>query len=181
VVDPGGAGALGSFCASVRFDEAGRIDRYLEYSCPEEIRPTPAASVRDGVWSPAGDDAFEALDRYFIALDESRFRDAADVFSVDALYSHPPYTDQPDLPGTRRVDFVGCDALYQDSFSKRSPHALIHRVLDGVQRGPHCIVEGIVQGLPDGATVSFLSSLTMDSDATIRRYASWCSRPGVSR
>lgn len=179
----------GSFVASAWFDEAGLIVRYLEYDCPETVLPSPAdvaestnttaAAATSTTATDVSHDALAAVDRYFTALDTSDFRGAADTFSEDVLYSHPPYTGQPDLPSSRRVDFNGRSQLYDESFSRRAPHTLVHRVLDGIQRGPHCIVEGIVEGLPDGDTVSFISSLTLDAEGLIRRYASWCSRPSV--
>ncbi|HEU0170322.1 MAG TPA: hypothetical protein VFR26_02700, partial [Acidimicrobiales bacterium] len=54
-----------------------------------------------------------------------------------------------------------------------------HRVTTSIQRGPHGLIEGVVQGLPDGGTGSFVSSLTLDADGLIRRYVSFYCEPAV--
>ena len=52
-------------------------------------------------------------------------------------------------------------------------------VLVSLQRGPHCLFEGAVHDLPDGGNGSFISSLSLAADGTIRRYVSFYCEPGV--
>ena len=52
-------------------------------------------------------------------------------------------------------------------------------MLTSIQRGPHCLFEGAVNGLPGGGTGSFISSLSLAADGTIRRYVSFYCEPAV--
>ena len=54
-------------------------------------------------------------------------------------------------------------------------------MLTSIQRGPHCLFEGAVHDLPHGGTGSFISSLSLAADGTIRRYVSFYCEPGVAR
>ena len=53
--------------------------------------------------------------------------------------------------------------------------------LESIQRGRHCILEGLVEGLPDGRSGSFISSLSLDDDGRIERYVSFYCEPSVAR
>ncbi|MGH9085398.1 MAG: nuclear transport factor 2 family protein [Acidimicrobiales bacterium] len=173
LVDEGGA-ATATFVASARIDIDGRIGRYLAFSCPgaREAFPTDVPVEVQ----PA--DAAQVVHDYFRALDGGRFPEAAAHFSDDVLYSHPPYLhtgiDDPD-----RVELRGRRAL-EAAFGRRGATSFGHEVLTSVQRGPHCLLEGAVDGLPDGGTGSFISSLSLDRDGRIRRYVSFYCEPAVS-
>ena len=164
-----------SFVASAQLDDAGLIERYLAFASTSLIAPydAPASSTVD---------ALGLLDTYFHALDAGDFATAAACFSEDTLYSHPPYK-HTGLDGSARVEFDGRPALL-DAFRARGPASFDHRIVAGIQRGPHCLVEGLVENLPAAAahrTGSFISHLTLDEDGLIRRYASFYCEPGVPR
>jgi ketosteroid isomerase-like protein len=170
-----GTGAHGGFAASFRLDADGRLERYLAYAtggCPDPL-PTDLPSDH----RPA--DASEVVDRYFHALDDGRFDDAAACFSEDTVYSHPPYR-HTGIDGAHRVVFRGRTELLA-AFRARGKAAFDHDVLVAVQRGPHCLIEGVVRGLPDGGDGSFVSSLSLAEDGTIRRYVSFYCEPAVGR
>jgi len=164
-----------AFAAGFRLDADGRIDRYLAYVTDDVPDPIPTDVPDDQ--RPAG--AREVLDRYFEALDDGRFDAAAACFSDDTMYSHPPYR-HTGIVDRGRVVFRGREQLAA-KFRERGKTAFDHEVLVAVQRGPHSIVEGIVRGLPDGGDGSFLSSLSLAADGTIRRYVSFYCEPAVRR
>jgi ketosteroid isomerase-like protein len=165
---------VATYVCSTTFGEEGRIDRYLAFSCGGARDPIPVDV--DVSIEPA--DAEAVVDDYFAALDQGRFADAAALFSDDVLYSHPPYRhtgiDSPD-----RIEFRGRPALHE-AFVARGATTFSHEVLVCFQRGPHCLFEGVVHDLPDGGTGSFISSLSLAGDGTIRRYVSFYCEPGVS-
>src|SRR5207253_7869119 len=105
-------GPSGSFVASLQLDDAGRISRYLAYSC------TPSIAPWDGDDGPAVTaDAAALTDRYFHHLDTGAFDLAADCFSMDTRYSHPPYR-HTGITDPGRVEFLGRTAL-RAAFEKR--------------------------------------------------------------
>ncbi len=65
------------------------------------------------------------------------------------------------------------------AFDARGKASFDHTVLTSIQRGPHCLFEGAVDDLPDGGTGSFISSLSLAADGTIRRYVSFYCEPAV--
>jgi hypothetical protein len=164
---------VATFVASVRFDAAGRVARYLEFGCRGARDPLP----RDGA-DGLGDTALaDVVDRYFHALDVGDFPGAADCFSDDVLYSHPPYRHTR-IDGHARVEFRGRAALLA-AFERRGRTAFDHHVSVYAQHGWHGLIEGRVDGLPDGRFGSFLSSLSLDDTCRIRRYVSFYCEPGV--
>jgi len=162
-----------TFVGSARIDDDGRIERYLAFSCAGARDPIPTDV--DAAAVPA--DAAQVVHDYFTDLDAGRFTAAAAHFSEDVLYSHPPYKhtgiEDPD-----RIEFRGRSAL-EAAFSKRGKASFDHEVVTSIQRGPHCIFEGAVNNLPGGGTGSFISSLSLAADGTIRRYVSFYCEPGV--
>jgi hypothetical protein len=172
LVDEGGA-EVATFVGSARIGDHGLVDRYLAFACAGARDPVPTDV--DAGTEPA--DAAKVVHDYFVDLDDGRFAAAAAHFSDDVLYSHPPYQhtgiDDPD-----RIEFRGRRAL-EAAFVRRGRASFDHEVLASVQRGPHCIFEGAVNNLPDGGTGSFISSLTLAADGTIRRYVSFYCEPGV--
>jgi hypothetical protein len=165
--------AFATFAASVQFDVDGLIGRYLSYMTAPAVDPAPSGT------GPAPADAVEVLTGYFEALDAGAFDEAANHFSPDVVYSHPPYR-HTGIDGTERVVFRGRDQLLS-AFIARGKQSFDHRVVALGQRGPHCLLEGVVEGLADGGTGSFISSLTLDGHGRIRRYVSFYCEPGVAR
>ncbi|HEX9994649.1 MAG TPA: nuclear transport factor 2 family protein [Acidimicrobiales bacterium] len=169
---------LASFAASLRLAPDGAIARYLAYATTPAVALTPAdAAGGDADADAAPGDALDVLGRYFDALDGGRFEEAAACFSEDVVYSHPPYR-HTGIDGDRRVQFDGRAELLAN-FEARGRQSFGHRLVADVQRGPHCMVEGLVEGLPGGRDGSFLSSFTLDGDGLIRRYVSFYCEPAV--
>jgi hypothetical protein len=172
LLDDRGA-AIATFVASAHIGADGLLDRYLAFSCAGARDPIPTDV--DAATEPA--EAATVVHDYFVDLDEGRFAAAAAHFSDDVLYSHPPYKhtgiDDPD-----RIEFRGRPAL-EAAFVTRGRASFDHEVLTSIQRGPHCLFEGAVRNLPDGGTGSFISSLSLAPDGTIRRYVSFYCEPGV--
>jgi ketosteroid isomerase-like protein len=167
--------AAGGFAASFRLDSDGRIERYLAYVTADLPDPIPTDLAVDQ--RPA--DAIEVVEGYFHALDGGRFEDASACFSEDIVYSHPPYR-HTGIDGAHRVVFRGRTELLA-AFRARGRASFDHEVLVSVQRGPHCLFEGVVRGLPDDGDGSFVSSLSLAADGTIRRYVSFYCEPAVAR
>jgi ketosteroid isomerase-like protein len=163
------AGDPTTFAASLRFNGDGVITRYLAYMCAEAL----PADHGDGVAIDAGD----VLDAYFVSLESGAFEKAAECFSDDVLYSHPPY-QHTGITDSHRINFRGREALL-DGFRRRGRTSFNHRILVRAQHGPHCLIEGTIDGLPEDRTASFLSSLSLDADGHIRRYVSFYCEPAV--
>jgi ketosteroid isomerase-like protein len=166
---------IATFVASARVGDHGLLDRYLAFSCPSVVDPIPAEV--DPTHGTA--DAAAVVQGYFAALDAGRFADAARHFSSDVLYSHPPYK-HTGITAPGRVEFRGRPAL-QAAFIERGRTSFDHTVLTSIQRGPHCLFEGAVNHLPNGRSGSFISSLSLAADGTIRRYVSFYCEPAVNQ
>jgi SnoaL-like domain len=163
---------VAGFAGSIRLDASGRIARYLVFAG----RPAPRPALADlaPVARPA--DAFAVFDSYLTALQDARIDDAVAHFSDDALYSHPPYVHRSD---DGRLEFRGRAAIAA-GFASRGPSPFRHDVLVGGQRGAHAIVEARTRDLPGGrAPGSFISILSLDDEARIRRYVSYYTEPAV--
>jgi ketosteroid isomerase-like protein len=173
VLGDGDGAAVATFVGSARIGSGGLIERYLAFSCAG-VRDAIPTDV-DAAIAPA--DAAKVVHEYFTHLDNGRLAEAAACFSHDVLYSHPPYRhtgiDDPD-----RIEFRGRPAL-EAAFARRGQASFDHEVLTSIQRGPHCIFEGAVRNLPGGGTGSFISSLSLAADGTIRRYVSFYCEPGI--
>ncbi len=153
-----------TFAASLQLDAAGAVTRCLLFRTPV-IEPPPVA--------PGAGDALDVLDTYFAQLERGRFAAAADCFSEDCLYSHPPYA-----PGAGRVEFRGREELLA-GFVRRGNRPYEHSIAVSLQRGSHCMIEGAATGTSLGG--SFVSSLSLDGDGRIRRYAAFYCEPPVPR
>jgi hypothetical protein len=161
----------GSFVASIQLDDDGLVERYLAYAAEPLVEPGPRLASEP----PA--DAMTVLHRYFEELEAGDFVAAAACFSEDVVYSHPPYR-HTDNAGEARVEFRGRDALLA-GFRRRGRRSFRHRILVCLQRGPSCMLEGVVDGLPGGTTGSFVSSLSLDDAGRIQRYLSFYCEPSV--
>jgi hypothetical protein len=170
---PGAAQSVGTFVASAQLDDDGLVNRYLAYMCTPAAEPAPTGG------GPAAADAAKLVHEYFTALDGGDFEGAADQFSPDVVYSHPPYR-HTGIDGADRVVFRGRDELLA-AFRARGRQTFDHAILASIQRGPHCLFEGVVNGLPNRGSGSFVSSLTLDGAGRIQRYISFYCEPSVSR
>jgi hypothetical protein len=150
----------------------GRIQRYLAFACEPAVAVSPRSNSPQEVGS-----ARAVLERYFHALDEGRFEEAADQFSADVLYCHPPYR-HTGITSNRRVDFKGREQLHT-AFRERGKAVFHHRVLELMQRGPNALFEAVVEGLPDGSTGSAVCSLSLDDHGRIYRYVAFYTEPAV--
>ena len=167
LVGPAGE-PLATLAASLQLDGAGAVVRALVCRTPY-IEPSPTWATANG----AVPDARSVLDAYFEHLAAGRFEAAADCFSEDCLYSHPPYR-----PGAGRVEFRGRDALLA-GFVVRGQRPHQHQIAVTLQRGAECLLEGTVTGTALGG--SFVSSLSLDAGGRIRRYAAFYCEPPVER
>jgi ketosteroid isomerase-like protein len=164
---------VATFVASVRLAPDGRVARYLEFGCRGACDPLPG----DAGVLLADTAVADTVDRYFHALDVGDFADAAACFSDDVLYSHPPYR-HTGIDGYQRVEFRGRSELLA-AFERRGRTAFDHHVSVYAQHGAHGLIEGRVDGLPNGGSGSFVSSLSLDDTGRIRRYVSFYCEPGV--
>jgi ketosteroid isomerase-like protein len=174
VWDLAGTGQPSTFAASLQFDRDGRIARYLAYLSPAAIIPGPADDRH-----AAGSQGASVLEAYFASLESGAFEEAAGCFMEDILYSHPPYR-HTGITDDHRINFLGRPALL-DGFRRRGKQIFNHRILALAQAGRNCLVEGVVDGLPDGRTGSFVSSFSLAEDGLIQRYVSFYCEPAVPR
>jgi hypothetical protein len=163
---------ISTFVGAARIADDGLLERYLAFSCAGARDPIPTDVSTDVV--PA--DAATVVHDYFVDLDAGRFEAAAAHFSDDVLYSHPPYK-HTGIDDPNRIEFRSRPAL-EAAFRARGKASFGHDVVTSIQRGPHCIFEGAVHGVPGGFG-SFISSLSLAADGTISRYVSFYCEPGV--
>lgn len=175
VVSNPASGRTATFVASSQLDDSGLITRYLAYMCAPAVRPAPDPDAG----SAEAADALAVLDHYFEELESGQFEEAADCFSADVLYSHPPYR-HTGIEDDRRIDFRGRDELLA-GFNARGKSSFKHQITACLQRGPHCLLEGVVNDLPGGGTGGFISSLSLDSGGRIGRYVSFYCEPSTPR
>jgi hypothetical protein len=125
---------------------------------------TPDGQTSDGRRS----DGRAILERYFADLTNSRFREAAGNFTVDTLYSHPPYGG-----GTERVLFEGREALWRGFVELRGPSPVRQIITGFWQRGERVFVEGVIEGIPNGGT--FFATGQISPEGEIARYVAFYS------
>jgi hypothetical protein len=162
-----------TFAASALIDETGLVRHYVAYQC------RPAVPLSDeGCESGPVVDARALVDRYFHALDAGDFERAADCFSDDVVYSHPPYRHTGIDSAEGRITVRGRAALLA-GFNARGRRSFEHRVLTCELRGSYGLFDGVVEGLPNGNVGGFLSTMTLDEDGRIRRYLSFYCEPAA--
>lgn len=149
------------------YGRAGQVSRLVWLRAP--LVPTRQAD--DGRAVP---DGRPILEGYFSDLMSSRFRDAAAHFSVDALYSHPPYAG-----GTEQVLFQGREALWRGFAAERGPSPARQIITDLWQQGGRVFVEGVIEGIPDGGT--FFSTAQISPEGEIARYVAFYAGKRIPR
>lgn len=160
-----GAGDPETCIAGLTYDAAGRVARLIWLRAPF----VPAAAL--GADSPAPDGR-PVLERYFLDLMGSRFREAAAHFTPDVIYSHPPYGG-----GTARVLFRGREALRRGFIIERGPTPARQVITALCQRHDRVFIEGVIEGIPDGGT--FFSTAQLTSAGEIARYVAFYSAQGI--
>lgn len=128
----------------------------------------PLVPAREAPGSGDVPDARPVLERYFADLMSSRFSEAASHFTVDTLYSHPPYAG-----GTQRVLFEGRDVLSRGFAEQRGPSPARQIITQFWQQGDRAFVEGVIEGIPGGG--SFFSTAQITPAGAIARYVAFYS------
>jgi hypothetical protein len=108
------------------------------------------------------------FERYFAALQASRFADAAAQFSKDAVWSHPPYGGSPDRELAR-----GRKELVDIFVSKRGPSPVVQLITGFWQSGDKVFLEGVVEGIPNGGSFVGIGQTTTSGE--INRYVAFYS------
>ncbi|HTX46538.1 MAG TPA: hypothetical protein VMD48_09680 [Solirubrobacteraceae bacterium] len=144
------------------YDAAGAVSRLVWLRAPF----VPASSEVGE--ESAGPDGRSVLERYLSDLQSSAFREAASHFTVDTIYSHPPYGG-----GTERALFQGREALWRGFATERGPSPVRQIVTGFWQRDARVFVEGVIEGIPDGGT--FFSTGQITPDGEIARYVAFYS------
>jgi hypothetical protein len=167
-----GKGEPETCLAGLTCGAAGQVTRLVWLRAPlvagREMHGAGAAS--DGQ-TP---DGRTILERYFADLTSSRFREAATNFTVDTLYSHPPYAG-----GTERVLFDGREALWRGFVELRGPSP-VRQIITGLwQQGERVFVEGVIDGIPNGG--SFFATGQISAEGEIARYVAFYSGRRVPR
>jgi hypothetical protein len=152
-----------TIAASLQLGDDGEILRHLVLSSPLVAAPQP--------WEPQPrPQLLPLIERYFEALNDARFADAAASFSENCVYVHPPYR-----PGEPLAIFNGRDELAAQWPAKRGSGRVETRIERCVQSGNHAFVEGVAAG------GSFLSSVVLATDGLISRYVAFYTPELVAR
>jgi hypothetical protein len=160
-----------TFLASFQL-HGDQIARQLVYTC-SLVEPSCTWGAPNSGTAPT--DARALVDRYFEHLDAAEFEAAAECFSTDVLYSHPPYD-----PGQPRSEFRGRDELLAGFTRRRGARPKReHHIVLSPQHGTECFLEGFTIDQPVGC--SFVSSLSLDADGRIQRYVAVLCEPVVPR
>ena len=148
-------------------DSAGSVSRLVWLRAP--LAPTQEVDRKTSTL-----DGRPILERYLTDLSVSKFTDAAAHFTVDTIYSHPPYAG-----GTERVLFRGREALAHGFAYDRGPSPVRQVITDLWQRGGRMFVEGVIEGIPNGGT--FFSTAEISPDGEIARYVAFYSATRIPR
>jgi hypothetical protein len=143
------------------YNDDGEVSRLVWLRVPL----VPASQVDA---EPSSPDARPVIECYFADLMRSQFREAAGRFSLDTIYSHPPYRG-----GTERVLFLGRDALWRGLVTERGPSPARQVITGFWQRHHRFFVEGVVEGIPNAGT--FISTGEITPAGEIARYVAFYS------
>lgn len=137
----------------------GRVSR-LVWLC------APLVEARKGDAGRPVPNGRPILERYFADLMSSRFREAARHFTVDTLYSHPPYAGGKDW-----VLFQGREALWRGFVTLRGPSPARQIITDFWQQGDRVFLEGIIEGIPNGGT--YFATGQISAEGEVARYVAF--------
>jgi hypothetical protein len=119
-------------------------------------------------------DPLQQIGRYFEHLEAGRFEAAAECFSPNVFYSHPPYRWEP--PGSSRHEARGRAELLA-LFLRRGKRSS-HHEYKGYVIGERAFLSG-TSVTPDGPGASFMSEFTLDANGLIDHYVAYMSVPAV--
>ncbi len=165
-----------AFLARVGGDVTRTVAAVLEVGAGGVVRYLEFRTAREDALLPSGDahaSAAPATRRYLERLDGGDPLGAAEVFSEDAVYSHPPYVDDP-----ARMSVVMGRANLHRAFNQRGQKAFSHEILRHGVSSLGTVVEGIVPEVR-GTFGSFLSLVQVTSDDEISRYMAFYCEPGL--
>ena len=157
----GDRGRAETCIVGLTYGDAGTVSRMIWLRAP--LAPTST-----GDEEASAPDGRPILERYLADLTRSRFREAAAHFTLDTIYSHPPYAG-----GTERVLFRGREALGHGFATERGPSPVRQIITHFWQRGGRAFVEGVIEGIPDGG--SFFSTAQISPEGEIARYVAFYS------
>jgi hypothetical protein len=169
-----GEGEPETCLAGLTYGATGQVTRLVWLRAPLVAGREVDGAGRevDGAGGPS--DGRAILERYFADLTNSRFREAAGNFTVDTLYSHPPYAG-----GTERVLFDGREALWRGFVELRGPSPVRQIVTGFWQQGERVFAEGVIEGIPNGGT--FFATGQISPEGEIARYVAFYSSQRVPR
>lgn len=167
-----------AFLARVDGDVTRTVAAVVEVGARGVVRYLELRTSRESALVPATSDhptrsATPATRRYLERLDSGDPQGAAQVFSQDAVYSHPPYVDDP----ARTSIVTGRDGLRQ-AFTGRGRKAFSHDVLRDGTNALGTVVEGVVPEVR-GTFGSFVSFVQVTPDDEISRYMAFYCEPGL--
>ncbi len=173
----GGGDQMETCVLGLSYDDASAVSRLVWLRAPlappastGEAAPSP----QDGNGETTAADGRPILERYLTDLSRSRFAEAAAHFTLDTVYSHPPYGG-----GTVRVLYRSREALANGFAYDRGPSP-VRQVITGVwQRGGRMFVEGVIEGIPNGGT--FFSTAQISPEGEIARYVAFYSATRIPR
>lgn len=162
-----GEGRPETCLAGLTYGAGGQVTRLVWLRAPLVAgrKMVDGASAASDGQTP---DGRTILERYFADLSSSRFREAAANFTVDTLYSHPPYGG-----GTERVLFEGREALWRGFVELRGPSPVRQIITGFWQQGERVFVEGVIEGIPNGG--SFFATGQISPEGKIARYVAFYS------
>ena len=174
-----GEGEPETCLAGLTYGATGQVTRLVWLRAPLVAGGEVDGAARevDGAGGASGGrtpDGRTILETYFADLTNSRFREAAGNFTVDTLYSHPPYAG-----GTERVLFDGREALWRGFVELRGPSPVRQIITGFWQQGERVFIEGVIEGIPNGGT--FFATGQISAEGEIARYVAFYSSQRVPR
>jgi hypothetical protein len=156
-----GAGDPETCIVGLTYNATGRVSRLVWLRAP--FVPAPEDDAEG-----AAPEGRPILERYFADLMGSKFREAAAHFTMDTIYSHPPYGG-----GTARILFRGRGALQRGFAIDRGPSPACQVITACSQRHGRVFIEGVIEGIEDGGTFFCTAQITPAGE--IARYVAFYS------
>jgi ketosteroid isomerase-like protein len=122
-------------------------------------------------------DALDLLRRYLGCLEAGDFISAANCFTPDARYSHPPYAGDP--PGSGRHEAQGTAEILS-LFERRGSRSTQHEITATACTGDRYFISGLIRDGDGAVAGSFVSEAVFNPEAgKFDEYAAYSSRPAV--